>query len=154
MDCNAALETALGNLRASLAETGAVITHDDLPKVIAHEVPLVQIFQNLIGNALKYQSEAQPRVHISASGHGAQCVFSVRDNGIGIDKRQLPKLFGAFWRLHGSKYPGAGMGLALCHKIVERYGGKIWADSESSKGSTFYFTLPLASEETASAQQA
>ena len=148
VDCNAALETALGNLRASLAETGAVITHDDLPRVIAHEVPLVQIFQNLIGNALKYQSEAQPQVHISASGHGAQCVFSVRDNGIGIDKKQLPKLFGAFRRLHGSKYPGSGMGLALCHKIIERYGGKIWVDSESSKGSTFYFTLPLASEET------
>ncbi|MCZ2077549.1 MAG: PAS domain-containing protein [Bryobacterales bacterium] len=153
VDCNAALETALGNLRASLAETGAVITHGDLPKVVAHEAPLVQIFQNLIGNALKYQSEAQPQVHISASGHGAQCVFSVRDNGIGIDKKQLPKLFGAFRRLHGSKYPGTGMGLALCRKIVERYGGKIWVDSESNKGSTFYFTLPLASGEAASAQQ-
>lgn len=142
VDCHAVLQKALSNLEASIMQSGAFITTDHLPTVSAHETCLLQLFQNLIGNAIKYRGEASPQVHISATKRGAGWVFSVRDNGIGIDPQYARQIFGIFKRLHGHQYPGTGIGLAICQKIVERYGGQIWVESEPGKGATFYFTVP------------
>jgi len=184
MDCNSALGQALVNLSVAIEDNNALVTNDELPTVMADEAQLVQLFQNLIGNAIKFRSEEPPRVHISARldtetrgrgdaetrrhgdaetrghgdaetrGHGdsprhpitaspRQWVFSVRDNGIGIDPQHHERIFVIFQRLHNrDEYPGTGIGLAICKRIVERHGGRIWVESEVGKGSTFYFTIP------------
>jgi signal transduction histidine kinase len=115
---------------------------DALPKVTADPIQIVQLFQNLIGNAIKLHGEEKPRIHISAKQKGKEWVFSFRDNGIGIPREHAKKIFEIFQRFHRDKYPGSGIGLAICKKIVERHGGRIWVESEIGKGSTFYFTIP------------
>ncbi len=144
LDCNAVLAKSLLNLQAAIAESGAVITHDPLPTVVAEEVLLTQLFQNLISNSIKYRSEEAPRIHVSAERdlHGWE--LTVRDNGIGIDPRDSSRVFGMFKRLHGSEIPGTGIGLALCKKLVERQGGRIWIESETGRGAKFHFTIPSA----------
>jgi two-component system CheB/CheR fusion protein len=145
-DCNQVLEEVLQNLQAAMTESGAVVTHDPLPTVVAEEAMLVQLFQNLIGNALKYRSELTPQIHVSAQAHKGEWRFSVQDNGIGIAPQHTERVFGMFTHLHGHKYPGTGIGLALCRKLVERHGGRIWVESEPGTGSTFFFTLPAREE--------
>jgi signal transduction histidine kinase len=142
IDCTGVLQWVLMNLSAAIRETGATITHDPLPKVQADETQLVQLFQNLIGNAIKYRGPEPPRIHVSARPEDGSYVLSVRDNGIGIDPQYHDRVFGIFKRLHGREYPGTGIGLAICKKIVERHGGRIWVDSKSGEGATFSFTLP------------
>jgi signal transduction histidine kinase len=138
----ASLEVALVNLQADITDRGAVITHDELPILPVDPTQLLQLFQNLIGNALHYRSDDQPHVHVSAVRQGAFWLFSVRDNGVGIEPEYHETIFEPFKRLHGSERPGSGIGLAICKRIVERYGGRIWVHSAVDKGSTFYFTLP------------
>jgi PAS domain S-box-containing protein len=139
-----ALQQALVNLQGAIADSGALVTHDLLPAVLADETQLVQLFQNLIGNAIKYQSPGIPHVHVSAEKNGGgKWIFSVRDNGLGIDPRYFERIFGMFQRLHKrDEFDGTGIGLAICKKIVERHGGNISVASEPGKGSTFCFTIP------------
>jgi light-regulated signal transduction histidine kinase (bacteriophytochrome) len=143
-DSHNALGRALANLQASIQESQAIVSNDDLPVVLADEGQLIQLFQNLVGNAIKFRrKDAPPRVRVSAQREGSSWVFSVKDNGIGIDPEFQPRLFVIFQRLHGrDQYPGTGIGLAICKRIVERHGGRIWMESKSGEGSTFYFTLP------------
>lgn len=130
-------------LRPQLIEQGARITTDPLPVVRNEKMRMVQLFQNLIGNAIKYRDKADPRIHIGVSDRADHWVFSVKDNGIGIDPLFFDKIFIIFQRLHGwNEYPGTGIGLTICKKIVERRGGRIWVDSAPGKGSTFFFTMP------------
>ena len=143
-DSQLILDTALFNLAAKIQETGAEITCDPLPQIMADQMQIVQVFQNLISNAIKYRSELPPRIHISAKQEGADWVFSVRDNGIGFKQEYAERIFGLFKRLHGREVPGTGIGLANCRKIMERHDARIWAISEEGKGSTFFFTLPAA----------
>lgn len=139
----ATLDRALQNLQAAIDESGAVVTHGELPAVMADDSQLVQVFQNLIGNAIKFRKGATPHVHVSAEHKPDESIFSVRDDGIGIDPKHRDRLFVMFRRLHSSaEYPGTGIGLAICRKIVERHGGRIWFDSEPGNGSTFHFTIP------------
>jgi two-component system CheB/CheR fusion protein len=143
IDCNGVLEKALDVLGVAIQESGGVVTHDPLPTIMAEEVPLVLLFQNLIGNALKYHRPGEPpRVHVSAQPSGNVWTFSVADNGLGIEAAYLETIFAPFKRLHGSEHPGSGIGLAICQKIVERKGGRIWAESEYGQGSTLRFTIP------------
>jgi len=139
-----ALKKALGNLRAAIEESGAVVTHDLLPAVTTDDTQLTQVFQNLVGNAIKYRSAEVPCVHVSARKNGGnEWIFSVRDNGLGIDPQFFERIFIIFQRLHGRKqFKGTGIGLAICKKILERLGGRIWVESQLEKGSTFYFALP------------
>jgi PAS domain S-box-containing protein len=142
-DAQGALEQALANLRASIEATGALVTRDPLPTVRADESQLVQLFQNLIGNALKFRGEAAPRIHVGAQERDAEWVLSVRDNGIGIDPQYFERIFVIFQRLHSkAEYEGTGIGLAICKKIVDRHGGRIWVESQPGQGSAFYCTLP------------
>jgi PAS domain S-box-containing protein len=142
-NCETILQQSLDNLKITMEETGAVVTHDSLPTVMADNVQLGQLFQNLIGNAIKFRGNEPPYIHVSASRKGNAWVFSVRDNGIGIAPEYAERIFIIFQRLHGrDEYAGTGIGLAICKKIVERHGGRIWAESEVGKGATFYFTLP------------
>ena len=142
VECAKALGTALQNLAASIEESGAVVTHDTLPAVNGDLPQLVSLFQNLIGNALKFRQEAPPRIHVSAERNGTHWHFSVRDNGIGIAPQYFERIFAMFQRLHTRReYPGTGIGLAICKKIVERHGGRIWVESVPGKGATFYFSL-------------
>ncbi len=144
---NEVVETAKKNLATSIEETAAEIFTTDLPAVQANSVPLVHLLQNLISNALKYRSDKKPRLRISADEEGDYWRFSIQDNGIGIAKEFQSQIFGIFKRLHNrSEYPGTGIGLAICQKVVEQYGGRIWVESEPGRGSTFFFTLPRASE--------
>jgi two-component system, chemotaxis family, sensor kinase Cph1 len=120
------------------------VTHDLLPTVVADDTQLTQLFQNLISNAIKFRGDQPPRVHLSAARNENEWVFAVRDNGIGVDPEYADRIFVIFQRLHTSAdYPGTGIGLALCKKIVERHGGRIWVDSHPGQGATFYFTLPF-----------
>ncbi len=138
-----ALQAALMGLGKAVAETGAVITHDPLPSLRMLEVHAQQLFQNLIGNALKYRGADPPAVHLSAHRDGHAWILSVQDNGIGIDPAYQAQVFGLFKRLHSaSEYAGTGIGLAICKKLVERYGGRIWVESAAGKGSTFSFSIP------------
>jgi PAS domain S-box-containing protein len=156
IDSEAVLQQSLASLAEALRESGATVTYDPLPEVFIGQAHLHQVFQNLIANALKYRTEEAPRIHVSAarfaaagvSGvRGALCCFSVQDNGIGIDPRYKEKIFGVFKRLHhDQKYGGTGIGLAICQRVVERYGGRIWVESEPGKGATFYFTVPQHAE--------
>jgi PAS domain S-box-containing protein len=138
-----ALQQALLNLRGSIEEKGAIVTHDPLPFVLADEMQLIQLFQNLVGNAVKYQSTGIPKVHISAAKNaGEKWTFSVRDNGLGIDSQYFERIFGMFQRLHKrEEFAGTGIGLAICKKIVERHGGNISVESQPGQGSTFRFAL-------------
>jgi light-regulated signal transduction histidine kinase (bacteriophytochrome) len=142
IDCGAVLAKALLNLQAAIAESGALVTHDPLPTVVAEEILLMQLFQNLISNSIKYRSEETPRIHVSAERVAEGWLFAVRDNGIGIDPQDADRVFGLFKRLHGSEIPGTGIGLAICKKVVERLGGRIWVESEPGRGATFMFTIP------------
>lgn len=137
-----ALQNALSNLEAAIADSGAVITQDPLPSVAADGTQLTQLFQNLLGNAIKFRGDTSPRIHVGAERDGEYWRFSVADNGIGIEERYLEKIFVIFQRLHTrSEYAGTGIGLSICKRIVERFGGRIWLKSEPGKGSTFYFVL-------------
>ncbi len=142
IDSGAVLAKALLNLQAAIAESGATITSDPLPTVVADEVMLMQLYQNLISNSIKYRGAAAPKIHISAEKDAEGWLFAVRDNGAGIDAEDSDRVFGMFKRLHGSEIPGTGMGLALCKKVVERQGGRIWVESEPGHGATFKFTIP------------
>jgi light-regulated signal transduction histidine kinase (bacteriophytochrome) len=138
-----ALQQALINLRATIGDSGARVTHDPLPNVLADEMQLIQLFQNLVGNAIKYQSPGTPQIHVSAARNvEKKWIFSVRDNGLGIDPQYFDKIFGMFQRLHKrEEFAGTGIGLAICKKIVERHGGSISVESQPGQGSTFRFTL-------------
>ncbi|MGD0580686.1 MAG: ATP-binding protein, partial [Bryobacteraceae bacterium] len=142
VDCGAVLAKTLSHLQAAISESGAIVTSDPLPTVVAEEVMLIQVFQNLISNSIKYRGEETPRIHVSAERDGEDWRFAVRDNGIGILPQDAGRVFGMFKRLHGSDIPGTGIGLALCKKIVERQGGRIWVESEPGRGATFKFTIP------------
>jgi len=141
--CEEVLGLALVNLLTVIEETESVVTHDELPTVMADKTQLVQLFQNLISNAIKFRSDKQPRVHVSAEHKENEWIFSIKDNGIGIDPRYEDRIFEVFQRLHGrGQYSGTGIGLAICKKIVERHGGLIRLQSEVGEGATFYFSLP------------
>jgi light-regulated signal transduction histidine kinase (bacteriophytochrome) len=143
VDCEAIFADAVSNLESALEESAATVTHDPLPTVMADKDQLSRLFQNLLSNAIKFRATDPPVVHVSARRKGNEWLFSVRDNGIGIDPDQFERVFLIFQRLHGkSEYPGTGVGLTICRKIVERHGGKIWVESQAGKGSTFCFTLP------------
>ncbi|MBD1999791.1 response regulator [Leptolyngbya sp. FACHB-541] len=148
-DCNSALDRALENLRLAIAETEAVITHDPLPELMADSIQLSQLFQNLLGNALKFRSDRPPVIHIGAVQKEESWLFSVQDNGIGMETKYGDRIFAIFQRLHSrTKYPGSGIGLAISKKIVERHGGQIWVESTPGEGTTFYFTIPVGDQAT------
>lgn len=148
-DCDDALDLAIANLEVTLRENRAIITRDPLPNISADPTQLPQLFQNLIGNAVKFHSEEQPRIHIGAEWQDGDWLFSVRDNGIGIEAQYRERIFVIFQRLHTrAEYSGTGVGLAICRRIVERHGGQIWVESEPGKGTTFFFTLPEKENET------
>jgi PAS domain S-box-containing protein len=143
IDCNSILGRVINSMMLATEENKAVITHDELPTLTGSESNFIQLFQNLIGNALKFHGPDLPRVHVSAEKQHGDWVFSVKDNGIGIEPQYKDRIFLIFQRLHErEKYPGTGMGLSICKKIVETQGGRIWVESEHGKGSTFYFTIP------------
>jgi len=144
-DCSDVVEKAVGNLQTAIEESNAVVTYDELPTVLVDTPQMISLFQNLIDNAINFRGKEAPRIHISAQRKGDEWVFSIQDNGIGIDPKDSEQIFGMFQRLHGStEYPGTGIGLAICKKIVGQHGGRIWVESETGKGSTFYFTMPCA----------
>jgi two-component system, chemotaxis family, sensor kinase Cph1 len=139
-----ALKESLENLRAAIKHSGAEVTHDSLPSIMTDHAQLVQVFQNLVGNAIKYRSAKTPQIHVSAAKNRSnEWMFLVRDNGIGIAPRHFERIFLFFQRLHGpEEFEGSGIGLAICKKIVERQGGRIWVESQPGEGAVFYFTLP------------
>jgi PAS domain S-box-containing protein len=142
--CADALGQALDNLKVASEESGLRLTHDPLPTVLADASQLVQLFQNLIGNAVKFRSDQPPRVHVGVERRAGEWLFAIQDNGIGIEPQYAERIFVIFQRLHSiTKYPGTGIGLAICKKIIERHGGRIWVQSELGKGATFCFTLPV-----------
>lgn len=143
-NCENALQAALDLLRGQITENDASITHDPLPTVMADRLQIEQLFQNLIGNSIKFRGEEPPCVHVSAEKEDSAWVFAVRDNGIGIDPKYADRIFIVFKRLHTrDEYPGTGIGLAICKRIVEHHGGRIWVESTPNEGATFFFTLPF-----------
>lgn len=143
-EVNPVLQRVLSTLEARIQAQHCTITAGPLPAVRAQEVHVQQLLQNLLTNAMKYRSDIDPCVHIWAERTQDNWLFAVRDNGIGIEPQYATQIFGIFKRLHGQKYEGTGIGLAICQRIVEGYGGRIWVDSEFGKGATFRFTLPAA----------
>jgi signal transduction histidine kinase len=144
IDCDRVLSQVLDNLQVAIAESNAVVTHEPLPTVLGDEIQLIQLLQNLINNAIKFRREEPPRVHVSAVNRDNEWIFSVRDNGIGMEADYFERIFIIFQRLHSrSEYPGTGIGLAVCKKIVERHAGRIWVESTLGVGTTFYFTIPV-----------
>jgi light-regulated signal transduction histidine kinase (bacteriophytochrome) len=144
----APLKKAITNLHAAIAESSAAVTWDPLPTVDADEVQLAQLFQNLMGNALKFRGAAVPRLHVSAADRDGDWHITVADNGIGIEPQYYERIFMLFQRLHTmGEYPGTGIGLAICKKVVERHGGRIWVTSTPGEGSQFQFTLPHSTTE-------
>jgi light-regulated signal transduction histidine kinase (bacteriophytochrome) len=141
VDLNLVLGKTLENCRAAIDETGAVVTSDPLPTVPGHEPHFLQLFQNLVSNAIKYRSGKTPIIHIAATRMDELWRLSVADNGIGIAPEYHQKIFGVFKRLHGKMIAGTGIGLAICQRVVERYHGRIWVESQVDQGSTFFFTL-------------
>ncbi len=142
VDCNQLLSRTLQHLRTEIRKSGTTVTAGTLPSLVAEELMLEQVFQILIGNAIQYRGEAAPNIRISAENTSDRWLFSVRDNGIGIDPKNAEQVFGIFKRLHGDEIPGTGIGLALCKKIVERHGGRIWVESAAGRGAAFRFTIP------------
>ncbi len=143
VDCNEVMQRAISNLNSAITEKGAKVTHDRLPVVKGDKVQILQLFQHLINNGIKYNDKQTPKVHVTAYGADGQWYFSFTDNGIGIEPQYYERIFNIFYRLHSKdKYPGTGIGLALCRRIVESHGGSIWVDSQVGKGSVFYFTIP------------
>jgi PAS domain S-box-containing protein len=141
-DCQIVLDEVCTNLKVAIEESGAAVTSDPLPTVTANATELMQLFQNLVGNAIKFRGEQPVRIHVGVRAQPEGWLFSVKDNGIGIEPQHAERIFLIFQRLHGrGKYPGTGIGLAICRKIVERHGGRIWVESEAAQGSTFLFTL-------------
>ncbi len=144
-DTKAALEQAITNLQISIAETGAQITYDSLPNILGNEAQFVQLFQNLLSNAIKFHGEESPKIEVKAERSGTVWKFSLKDNGIGIEPQYVERIFIIFQRLHTKdRYPGTGIGLAICKKVVEHHGGRIWAESTPGTGTTFWFTIPSA----------
>ncbi len=148
IDAEAALQIVIDNLRGAITESGAIIESGPLPKIGIDQMSLIQIFQNLLANAIRYRSSATPHIGITAEQDGGVWHFRCRDNGAGIPAEHHERIFEPFKRLHGQEIPGSGIGLALCKKIVERYGGRIWVESQLDQGSTFHFTLPIAARTT------
>jgi PAS domain S-box-containing protein len=144
VDAHSALGVAIANLKAMIDETATLVTTEDLPSILADESQLTQVFQNLISNGIKFRKpSATPNIHVSAKRLEGQWRFAVQDNGIGIDTKYKDRVFVVFQRLHTRhEYPGTGIGLSMCKRIVDRHGGRIWFESSPGKGSTFYFTLP------------
>jgi signal transduction histidine kinase len=143
-NCERVLETVLANLKLAASENQAVIEHEPLPTVVGDSIQLAQVFQNLLGNAIKFHGNAPPRIHIGARRNNGEWLFHVKDNGIGIDPKNFSRIFVLFQRLHTrQEYAGTGMGLAICKKIIERHGGRIWAESKPREGTTFFFTIPV-----------
>jgi signal transduction histidine kinase len=146
-NCNEVMELATTDLQAEIEKSGAIVTHDPLPIVLADDLQIGQLFQNLISNGIKFRKERPPHVHLSAEWKEKEWVFCFCDNGIGIDPKDVSAVFEIFKRLHShSEYQGNGIGLATCKKIVEHHGGRIWVESEPGKGSKFYFTIPIKGE--------
>jgi PAS domain S-box-containing protein len=143
IDTEAALNEATRQLKAAIDATGAAITHDALPSVTGDHGQLIQVFQNLLTNAIKFRGDEAPRVHVSATRVGRDWVFAFQDNGVGIEARDTGRIFGIFQRAHAGETEGTGIGLALCKRIVERHGGRIWVESQPGEGSIFRFTLPV-----------
>jgi light-regulated signal transduction histidine kinase (bacteriophytochrome) len=146
-DCNQIVDQVVGDLGAAIEDEQAVVTRGDLPTINADTLQLSQLFQNLIGNAIKFHGERAPRVEVTAERRDRDWLFAVRDNGIGIEPEYADRIFVIFQRLHSrAEYAGTGIGLAICKKIVERHGGRIWMESTPGTGTTFYFTLPAREE--------
>ena len=147
IDYNEVLERATTNLQVEIEKSRAIVTHDQLPILLADHIQLIQLFQNLIDNGIKFRREEPPHVHVSAEHKEKEWVISICDNGIGIDPKHSTCIFDIFQRVHdSSEYSGNGIGLATCRKIVENHGGRIWVESEPGKGSKFYFTIPIKHE--------
>jgi light-regulated signal transduction histidine kinase (bacteriophytochrome) len=143
VDLNSVVQQVIENLRVAIDENKACVTAGELPVVPGESAHFLQLFQNLVGNALKYRGEVPPRIEISATRGEEGWRISVSDNGIGIDSKYHTRIFGVFMRLHGTSIPGTGIGLATCQRVVERYGGRIWVKSERDRGATFHFTIPV-----------
>ena len=143
VDLEIVLGTVTQNLQAAISESGAVLTHGPLPTVVGRKVHFVQLFQNLVSNAIKYGGRSSPVVHISAEQRLGEWLFAVADNGLGIAAEYHEQVFGVFKRLHGKEIAGTGIGLAICQRVVERRGGRIWVESEAGHGAKFCFTLPI-----------
>lgn len=150
VDSESCFQEVVDSLRMAIEDSGAIVTHDPLPMVMSDPTQLGQVFQNLIGNGIKFRGSEDPRIHVTATRNDDEWRFCVSDNGIGLDPEFTPRIFEIFQRLHGGeKYPGTGIGLAICKRTVERHGGRIWAESRGEKGSKFYFTLPFVTEDVA-----
>jgi PAS domain S-box-containing protein len=149
VDCNQVIDEVMGNLKVTIQESKAQIERGNLPCIRGEATQLAQLFQNLIANAIKFRGDCEPRIKIDAEYRGHSLLFGVRDNGIGIEPQYVSKIFGIFQRIHSDhEYPGTGIGLSICKRVVERHGGTIWVDSTPGCGSTFYFTLPVPANET------
>jgi signal transduction histidine kinase len=147
-DCAKVLRAVLANMEITIEETKAKVTYDDLPTIMADDVQLIQLFQNLVGNAIKFRGEQPPEIHVSVERKYGEWVFGVHDNGIGIEEQYFEQIFMIFQQLHTrDRYEGTGIGLAICQKIVEHHGGRIWVESEPGQGSTFYFSIPTEREQ-------